>query len=257
MDTLKTRRSIRKFKVDEVSDEVLNPLFEKAFRSSTTGNMQLYSVVITRDKAQKEKLAPAHFNQPAYANAPMVITFCADFNRFTKWCEQRNATPGYNNAESFACAAIDTVIAAQTFCVAAEEAGLGICYLGTTTYNPDQIAEVLQLPKLVVPIVTLSVGYPAEDPQCSDRLPISAIVPRGLQGLCTSRHRPYLRRERVFEGEPAIRVGEPERELGTGFHGYSLHQERYGVLLPKVIGFHSKARFLKKDYKNKKNGAES
>lgn len=176
MDTLKTRRSIRKFKVDEVSDEVLNPLFEKAFRSSTTGNMQLYSVVITRDKAQKEKLAPAHFNQPAYANAPMVITFCADFNRFTKWCEQRNATPGYNNAESFACAAIDTVIAAQTFCVAAEEAGLGICYLGTTTYNPDQIAEVLQLPKLVVPIVTLSVGYPAEDPQCSDRLPIEAIV---------------------------------------------------------------------------------
>lgn len=176
MDTLKTRRSIRKFKVDEVSDEVLNPLFEKAFRSSTTGNMQLYSVVITRDKAQKEKLAPAHFNQPAYANAPMVITFCADFNRFTKWCEQRNATPGYDNAESFACAAIDTVIAAQTFCVAAEEAGLGICYLGTTTYNPDQIAEVLQLPKLVVPIVTLSVGYPAEDPQCSDRLPIEAIV---------------------------------------------------------------------------------
>lgn len=176
MDTLKTRRSIRKFKADEVSDEVLNPLFEKAFRSSTTGNMQLYSVVITRDKAQKEKLAPAHFNQPAYANAPMVITFCADFNRFTKWCEQRNATPGYDNAESFACAAIDTVIAAQTFCVAAEEAGLGICYLGTTTYNPDQIAEVLQLPKLVAPIVTLSVGYPAEDPQCSDRLPISAIV---------------------------------------------------------------------------------
>lgn len=176
MDTLKTRRSIRKFKVDEVSDEVLNPLFEKAFRSSTTGNMQLYSVVITRDKAQKEKLAPAHFNQPAYANAPMVITFCADFNRFTKWCEQRNATPGYNNAESFACAVLDATIVAQTFCVAAEEAGLGICYLGTTTYNPDQIAEALQLPKLVVPIVTLSVGYPDENPSCSDRLPIEAIV---------------------------------------------------------------------------------
>lgn len=173
---LNNRRTIRKFKSQDVSDETLRPLFEKAFRSSTTGNMQLYSVVITRDKAQKEKLAPAHFNQPAYANAPMVITFCADFNRFTKWCEQRNATPGYDNAESFACAAIDTVIAAQTFCVAAEEAGLGICYLGTTTYNPDQIAEVLQLPKLVVPIVTLSVGYPAEDPQCSDRLPIEAIV---------------------------------------------------------------------------------
>lgn len=176
MQTLDNRRSIRKFKSEPVSDEVLRPLFEKAFRSSTTGNMQLYSVVVTRDKAQKEKLAPAHFNQPAYANAPMVLTFCADFNRFTKWCEQRNATPGYGNAESFACAVLDCTIAAQTFCVAAEEAGLGICYLGTTTYNPDQIAEVLQLPKLVVPIVTLSVGYPDENPKCSDRLPIEAIV---------------------------------------------------------------------------------
>lgn len=176
MDSLNNRRTIRKFKTDEVPDIILNSLFEKAFKSSTTGNMQLYSVIVTRNKEQKEKLAPAHFNQPAYANAPMVITFCADFNRFTKWCEQRNATPGYNNAESFACAALDATIAAQTFCVAAEEAGLGICYLGTTTYNPDQIAEVLQLPKLVVPIVTLSVGYPDEQPACSDRLPISAIV---------------------------------------------------------------------------------
>lgn len=176
MDSLNNRRTIRKFKTDEVPDVILNSLFEKAFRSSTTGNMQLYSVIVTKDKAQKERLAPAHFNQPAYANAPMVITFCADFNRFTKWCEQRNATPGYNNAESFACAALDATIVAQTFCVAAEEAGLGICYLGTTTYNPDLIAEVLQLPKLVVPIVTLSVGYPDENPACSDRLPINAIV---------------------------------------------------------------------------------
>lgn len=173
---LNNRRTIRKFKSQDVSDETLRPLFEKAFRASTTGNMQLYSVIVTRDKGQKEKLAPAHFNQPAYANAPMVITFCADFNRFTKWCEQRNATPEYNNAESFACAVLDATIVAQTFCVAAEEAGLGICYLGTTTYNPDQIAEVLQLPKLVVPIVTLSVGYPDENPSCSDRLPIEAIV---------------------------------------------------------------------------------
>ncbi len=176
MITLNNRRSIRKFKSDEIPDVILNALFEKAFRSSTTGNMQLYSVIVTKDKVQKEKLAPAHFNQPAYANAPMIVTFCADFNRFTKWCEQRNATPGYNNAESFACAALDATIAAQTFCVAAEEAGLGICYLGTTTYNPDQIAEVLQLPKLVVPVVTLSVGYPDENPSCSERLDIESIV---------------------------------------------------------------------------------
>lgn len=176
IQTLKERRSIRKFKSTEVTDEVLNELFESAFQASTTGNMQLYSVIVTKDVEKKKQLAPAHFNQPAYANAPMVLTFCADFNRFTKWCEQKNATPGYGNAEAFACAVIDTVVAAQTFCVAAEERGLGICYLGTTTYNPGQIAEVLKLPKLVVPVVTLSLGYPDEKPSISDRLPISGIV---------------------------------------------------------------------------------
>lgn len=174
-DLLK-RRSIRKFKETDVPNELLNELFTAAFQSSTTGNMQLYSVIVTRDKKKKEELAPAHFNQPAYANAPMVLTFCADFNRFTKWCELRNATPGYGNAESLICAILDTTIAAQTFCVAAERKGLGICYLGTTTYNPKEIAKVLNLPKLVVPIVTLSVGYPDENPPVSDRLPIDGIV---------------------------------------------------------------------------------
>lgn len=174
-DLLK-RRSIRKFKATEVSDDLLNELFTAAFQASTTGNMQLYSVVVTKDKKKREELAPAHFNQPAYANAPTILTFCADFNRFTKWCEQRNANPGYDNAESLICAILDTTIVAQTFCVAAERKGLGICYLGTTTYNPDQIAKVLNLPKLVVPIITLSVGYPDENPPVSDRLPLQGIV---------------------------------------------------------------------------------
>ncbi|MBO7606762.1 MAG: NADPH-dependent oxidoreductase [Paludibacteraceae bacterium] len=174
-DLLK-RRSIRKFKESDVPDSLLNELFTAAFQSSTTGNMQLYSVIVTRDKKKKEELAPAHFNQPAYANAPIILTFCADFNRFTRWCEQRNATSGYDNAESLICAILDTTIAAQTFCVAAERKGLGICYLGTTTYNPGEIAKVLNLPKLVVPIVTLSVGYPDENPPVSDRLPLEGIV---------------------------------------------------------------------------------
>jgi hypothetical protein len=108
--------------------------------------------------------------------APLVLTFCADFNRFTKWCEQREANPGYNNFQSFMATAIDAIIAAQTFCIAAESAGLGICYLGTTTYNAQEIIDVLKLPKLVVPITTITVGYPANIPDQTDRLPLKAVV---------------------------------------------------------------------------------
>lgn len=176
IESIKNRRSIRKYKNQEVNPELLNDLLSTASRVSTIGNMQVYSVVVTRNAEMKEKLAPAHFNQPMVKGAPVVLTFCADFNRFSKWCEYRNAQPGYANFMSFMNAATDALIYTQNFCTLAEDAGLGICYLGTAIYNPQQIIEILQLPKLVFPIATITLGYPDECPSLVDRLPIEAIV---------------------------------------------------------------------------------
>ena len=173
---MKQRRTIRQYQEKDVSPEVLNELMEIACRASTVGNMQTYSVVVTRDAAMKERLAPAHFNQPMVKKAPVVLTFCVDLNRFSKWCEQRQASPGYNNLQWFVTGAIDALLVAQTFCVAAEERGLGICYLGTTTYNPDQLIDVLNLPELVFPITTITLGWPDEMPEQVDRLPLEAIL---------------------------------------------------------------------------------
>ena len=176
IDTVKNRRTIRKYLQKDISSDLLNDLLETSSRASTMGEMQLYSVVITRNAEMKEKLSPAHFNQPMVKGAPVVLTFCADFRRFSKWCEQRNAVPGYNNLMSFMNAAMDTLLVAQTFCTLAEEAGLGICYLGTTTYNPQMVIDALQLPELVFPITTVTVGYPDGIPAQVDRLPLEATV---------------------------------------------------------------------------------
>lgn len=176
MKTAKNRRTIRKYKDQDIDPNLLNDLLNTACRASTCGNMQLYSIIITRDKKMKEQLSPAHFNQPMIKNTPVVLTFCADFNRFSEWCKQRKAKPGYNNFQSFMNAAMDTLIVAQTFCMLAEEKGLGICYLGTTTYNPQLIIKTLELPELVFPITTITVGYPDEYPAQVDRLPLKAIV---------------------------------------------------------------------------------
>ena len=173
---MKLRKSIRKYTSKKIDREILNELLEIACRASTTGNMQLYSIILTEEEAMKEKLAPAHFNQPMIKQAPLSLTFCADFRRFSKWCTDRNAEPGYNNFLSFLNATIDALLVAQTFCVAAEERGLGICYLGTVLYNARPIIDALELPPLVFPITTITVGYPAEDPQPVDRLPLEAIV---------------------------------------------------------------------------------
>lgn len=176
LETMKNRRTIRRYTEQAIPETMLNELLEVAARASNTGNMQLYSVVVTRDKAMKERLAPAHFNQPMITTAPVVLTFCADANRFVKWAEQRKAVAGFDNFQTFIASTIDAMLFAQSFCTAAEEKGLGICYLGTTAYNADQIIKILDLPRLVVPIVTVTVGYPDGLPEQVERLPLQAVV---------------------------------------------------------------------------------
>ncbi len=176
IDILFSRRTIRKYTSKPVDDLLLNELLTAGCRTATTGNMQVYSIIITRDQEKKNELAPYHFNQKMVTEAPVILTFCADFNRFNKWCKERKADPGYDNFLSFMTAAIDALLVAQTVCIAAEARGLGICYLGTTTYMANKIIEALKLPKGVVPVTTVTLGWPAENPEQVDRLPMEAVV---------------------------------------------------------------------------------
>ncbi len=176
IETILSHRTIRNYSGKSIEPELLKSILEAGTRASTTGNMQVYSIIVTTEQGLKTNLAPAHFNQPMVTQAPVVLTFCADFNRFNKWCRQRNAEPGYDNFLSFVTAAIDALLVAQNVCVAAESQGLGICYLGTTTYNAKKIIEVLKLPKGVVPVTTVTLGYPNEAPELTDRLPLNAVV---------------------------------------------------------------------------------
>lgn len=176
MKSLLTRRSIRKYSTREVSEQLLSRLLNEAARTQTMGNLQLYSVVVTRSQEMKERLAPAHFNQPMVTQAPVVLTICADFNRTSQWARCRKAEPGYDNFLSFQNAAIDALLYTQTLCNLMDEEGLGYCYLGTTVYMPQMIIDTLQLPKLVMPVATLTVGWPDEEPALSDRLPMESFV---------------------------------------------------------------------------------
>lgn len=170
------RKTIRAYTAQPVDDALLNQLLTDAMHAPTMGNMQLYSVVVTRAPQMKRQLAPLHFGQPMVENAALLLTFCADFHRFTHWCQLRKADAGYDNLLSFLNAATDTLLLTQTFITLAEAAGLGTCYLGTTLYNPQGIIDLLQLPKLTFPIATLTVGWPAEDPAPTDRLPLEGII---------------------------------------------------------------------------------
>lgn len=176
MEIVKNHRSIRCYSDKKIEDGMLEQLIAEAGRTQTMGNLQLYSVVISRDATMRKRLTELHLGQPMVENCAAVVTICADFHRTTAWAEARRANPGYDNILSFMNAATDALLFTQTLSMLCEEKGLGVCFLGTTIYSPGKIAELLKLPELVFPVATLTIGYPAENPAQSDRLPADAII---------------------------------------------------------------------------------
>ena len=172
----RNRGTVRSYTERKLSDTELSQMLDAAAHAPNTGNMQWYSAIITRSDEGKKALLEPHFNQLQVENAQAVITFCLDLLRFEMWCRSNNAEPGFENFQSFIAAIIDTSIFAQQFCTIAEMNGLGTCYLGTTTYNAPAIATALCLPERVVPVTTVTVGFPTEAAKPSWRLPVDAIM---------------------------------------------------------------------------------
>jgi nitroreductase len=171
-------RSIRSYANRAVEPATLERVLSAATRASSSGNMQAYSIIVTSDRELREKLYRPHFEQSMVLDAPVLLTFCADFRRMRRWLALREAPDNFDNFMSFMIATIDAVLASQNAALAAEVEGLGICYMGTTLANCFEIAEILQCPPGVVPIVGFSIGHPAENPAPRDRLPLDLLVHR-------------------------------------------------------------------------------
>lgn len=206
------RTSIRKYANRPVDDALLNRLLEEAERTQTMGNLQLYSVVVTRSEEMKRLLSPAHFNQPMVTQAPVVLTFCADYHRTTEWALQRKGHPGYDNFLSYQNAATDALLYCQRFCDLAEAEGLGLCFLGTTVYQPQQIIDVLHLPRLVMPVATITLGWPDEHPEATERLPLSAIRHDETYQPVTAEtiNRDYAAKEAFPANQEFVRINQTE-----------------------------------------------
>jgi FMN reductase (NADPH) len=245
MDSIKNRRTIRKYTDQDIPDSLLNDLLEQAFRAPTMGNMQLYSVIVTRDPERKKRIAPAHFNQPMVTSAPVVLTFCADFNRFCEWCRLRDARAGYDNFLSFLNAASDTLLVTQNFCTLAEAEGLGTCYLGTTLYSAGQLIEALELPKLVIPVATITVGYPDEHPDQPERLPIEGLIHQETYHAYTDEgiNRIYEAKEAMPENRHFVEINHTEN-LAQVFTDYRYTKEANEAISKVLLETLKKQGFL-------------
>ena len=171
---LKKHKSVRNFSRRIVDETIIKDILEASIRASNTGNMQLYSIITTRQEPLRSELCKLHFGQ--CSTAPLWLTICTDVRRYHHYCRVNQCDEPYGNFLWFASALVDASLCAQNICVAAESRGLGFCFLGTVMYNTEQIASLLQCPEGVVPVIAIAMGHPAEESRMSERLGQDAVV---------------------------------------------------------------------------------
>jgi len=174
------RRSIRKYKPDPIPEEMLAAIIGCAQRAPTSSNMQAWSVVAVTDPDMKKRLAVLSGNQAYVAECPVFLVWCADLFRLKTACDLEGGPEGGmpSNAELFIIATVDAALAAQNAVIAAESLGLGTVYIGGIRNNPQEVAELLELPELVYPVFGMCLGFPAEQPDLRPRLPMRAVLHR-------------------------------------------------------------------------------
>ncbi|MFD0714395.1 oxygen-insensitive NADPH nitroreductase [Paenibacillus sp. GCM10027626] len=175
IEQLLQHRSIRKFKPGLVTDEQVRWIIGAAQAASTSSNIQAYSVIGVTDPERKQSLAEAAGNQKHVAQCPLFLVWCADMYRLELAVNRHAPGELHQNTETFLLASVDAALAAQNAAVAAESLGLGIVYIGGIRNNPDRVAELLGLPRLVYPVFGMCVGIPDHSPDIRPRLPLDAV----------------------------------------------------------------------------------
>jgi nitroreductase len=176
-ELMDAHRSIRSYRPEPLPPGLVDRVLEQALQgSSSSGNLNMVSVVKTQDLARKAHLCELHGGQPMVLQAPLLLTFCADTHRTRQWLARRGARLGFADLVSWHVASFDAMILAQTTALALQSHGLGICYMGTTIFSMRAIADYLEMPPNCLPATTLVVGWPDEAPAQRDRLPGGAWI---------------------------------------------------------------------------------
>lgn len=176
LDLLQSHRSIRKYSDKSISDEVLEQLFTSAQWAPSSHNIQAYSIITIRDKKKKQQLADMCGNQKYIETCPVFLVFCIDFYRLKLSSDIYEANLEIDEIENLLVGAVDTALTAENVMIAARSLGLGGVMIGGIRNNPENVSELLQLPDLVVPIIGMCLGYPAQDVWQKPRLPQHVVV---------------------------------------------------------------------------------
>lgn len=176
IDQLHKHYSVRTYKPDPVSKEMVEELVAAGQRASTSSNLQTYSVVAVTDKEVRHKLSLLCGDQDSIRQAPVFMAWCADLTRLDRACELRGHSHEHGYVENFLVSAVDAALAMQNAAIAAESLGLGMCFIGGIRNESQAIIDLLELPPLVFPVSGMTVGWPAAEPNIRPRLATDAVL---------------------------------------------------------------------------------
>ena len=180
LKSLFKHRSIRKYQNKPLEDEKLGLIVKAAQAAPTWCNGEQVSIIVVKDQATKDKIKELCWGQTHVGSCAAFLVFCADYYRLSLAFEKAGKTKQdfekyMSNIDTLIIGSHDVGIALQNATVAAESMGLGTCHIGAIRNKPLEIVKLLNLPKYVIPLVGLTVGYPDDDPGLKPRLPPKAV----------------------------------------------------------------------------------
>lgn len=177
IDLLQSHRSIRHFTDEPITEAQRAAIIDSARATSSSSFLQCSSIIRITDPAMREQLVTLTGGQKHVAQAAEFWVFCADFNRHLQICPEAEL----GLAEQLLLGVVDTALMAQNAFTAAESLGLGGVYIGGLRNNIESVTELLKLPKHVLPLFGLCLGWPNKSiPQYEEitkpRLPADLVV---------------------------------------------------------------------------------
>jgi len=165
LEAIKGRRSVRAFKSEDVSEEIVEKLVDAGRWAPSAGNIQPWEFIVVRKPEIKRRLVEAALGQTFIEEAPVVIVVCANETR---------SSQGYGVRGKTLYCIQDTAAAIQNIHLAAYSLGLGTCWVGA--FREEEARKTLKIPHGIRPVAIIPVGYPAESPSPRSKRSISQIV---------------------------------------------------------------------------------
>jgi nitroreductase len=154
------RRSIRNYQAKPVPEEVVDRILEAGRLAPSAKNRQAWRFIAIEDAELRKKIEDAAFGQEYVGQAPLILALCTTNIEY----KMPNGLPSHP---------VDLSIAGAFMVLQAVHEGLGTCMV--TTFREQEVKSLLTVPYSMRVVMLITVGYPDEEPEPADRLPLTRV----------------------------------------------------------------------------------